>query len=155
MILFEFSINHKILQIAFFDIEPFFQDVNKIKEIFGNDIRIKLDLHHCDHRVTRTLDDRMENWEKDNFKKDIMLMTRKIYDWGKVRTQATASPEEILTNINEIIKYWKRKIPPATLDALEKTKTHAAKVYFLYPFLLKQVFKITLFFDQMYKIFGF
>ena len=54
-------------------------------------------------------------------------MTRVDYDWEFERTQPTASPEEIVQNIEQLIKYWGKKINKATIEAFENAKSHAVK----------------------------
>ena len=54
-------------------------------------------------------------------------MTRVDYDWEFERTQPTASPEEIVQNIEQLIKYWGKKINKATIEAFENAKFHAVK----------------------------
>ena len=79
--------------------------MNKIKEILGNDTIIKLDLHHCNSRITKTIKKALKGREKSDFIKDIMLMTRNDYDWASERTQPTANPDQILNAIDAIIRY--------------------------------------------------
>ena len=54
-------------------------------------------------------------------------MTRVDYDWEFERTQPTASPEEIVQNIEQLIKYWGKKINKATIEAFQNAKSHAVK----------------------------
>ena len=88
---------------------------------------MKLDLHHCDDRINRTLKRALKGKQKRDFTKDVMLMTRRDYDWEHRRTQPTASPDQIVNQIDEVMRHWKKKIPKSTYKALETCKIHAAK----------------------------
>ena len=77
---------------------------NKIKTIFGTDTEVKLDIFHAIQRITRKMSKRHPFFRA--CKDDLKMIVRDPVDIGRKRSKSTASPEKIITNINEFEKKW-------------------------------------------------
>ena len=102
---------------------------NLIHEVFGPDCRVKLDIHHFDDRLNRTLKDtNFTVTQKEAFKYMVMMITRQEGDSEFVRTKPTASSEEILKNLTKAHTYWEKiGLPKSMKKAFKLAYKHTSK----------------------------
>jgi hypothetical protein len=104
----------------------------KIKEVFGPDVTVLLDVFHAVQRVTRKMP------KKHPFHsicvQDFRLVFRLPGDYGPTRTKATPQPPQLLENINSFVQRWKGIVhndrcvlTKDSIEEIEKLKVHIHK----------------------------
>ena len=101
---------------------------NKIKNVFGPHVSIKLDLFHAVQRITKTIPKR--HVHASQFLKDLSLVFRSDGDCGDKRLFPTPSAEKLLTNLDKFITKWQQNdhekaiFKPETASALQRLRKH-------------------------------
>ena len=78
---------------------------NKVREVFGSDVTVFLDLFHAIQRITRKAPKRHPFYSV--FVEQLRLVFRSPGDYGIKRTKQTPSPAEILQNVSSFVMQWK------------------------------------------------
>ena len=81
------------------------QSRNKLQSIFGQDIRVRLDIFHAIQRITKTMSKHHPLCH--SIMKDIKLIFRDPLDIGKLRTLPTPDKDTLLKSIENFICKWK------------------------------------------------
>jgi len=102
---------------------------HKLKEIFGKDIVVKLDLFHAVQRITKTLPKKHKYFSQ--CVQDLRLVFRTKGDCEEKRISNTPSPTVIHQNLIAFVKKWKdatregvKIFKPETIKATENLKRH-------------------------------
>lgn len=77
----------------------------KLKESFGQEIFVKLDVFHAVQRITKNIPKRHPMYRMCI--DDLQLIFRQPCDLGHIRNKATADSVQILENINRFVMKWK------------------------------------------------
>lgn len=99
----------------------------RLKNTFGKDLLVKLDLFHAMQRITHKLSKRHQLY--NNCVSDLRLVFRDNNDQGTKRTKPTPEPNELLENMEQFIQKWKslatdnqRVLTPEALVEIDKLK---------------------------------
>ena len=105
---------------------------NKIQEMFGKNVSVKLDLFHAIQRITKTISKKHPYFY--SCIQDLRLVFRSKGDCEERRLFATPCINEIHQNLKSFIDKWKDKaedgikvFKPETLKAIENLKKHIDK----------------------------
>lgn len=104
----------------------------KIREVFGSNVTVLLDIFHAVQRVTRKIP------KKHPFHstclQDFRLVFRIPGDYGLRRTKPTPQPSELLQNINSFVQRWENVayngqnvLTRDSMEEIEKLKVHIVK----------------------------
>ena len=96
----------------------------KISEIFGDSIAIKLDLFHAIARVTKKIPKQTRHYMSNTCITEFANVFRSIGDKKKERKKLTPSPKEILENLNSFLEKWKSVQHGEHEDALTSATMH-------------------------------
>ena len=77
---------------------------NKIKNIFGPHVSVKLDLFHAVQRITKTIP--KKHVHASQFLKELSLVFRSEEDCGDKRLFPTPSAEKLLENLDKFMTKW-------------------------------------------------
>lgn len=87
---------------------------NKFKNIFGDDVVIKLDIFHAIQRIIVQIPKRQSNAAMQRTRrimiKELRLCFRKNSDIGHIRKEKTPSPEELENNFHRFLKRWETEV---------------------------------------------
>ena len=102
---------------------------NKIKNVFGPHISVKLDLFHAVQRITKTIP--KKHVHTSQFLKELSLVFRSDGDCGDKRQFPTPSAEKLLTNLDKFMTKWQQNdhekatiFKPETVSALQRLRQH-------------------------------
>ena len=101
-------------------------DSSGMRNIFGNNTLIKLDVFHGLSRVTREVKKKdLSVKQRKLFNNQLSLCVRQNGDWSKKRRRPTASKTQISNNLEQLKLNWKEKIPKAATHAIDNLLQHA------------------------------
>jgi hypothetical protein len=105
---------------------------NKIREVFGSNVTVLLDLFHAVQRITRKIPKRHPFYGA--CVEQLRLVFRSSGDCGIERTKPTPSPTQLLQNVDSFISQWKDVshenrfvLTKECLEEFEKLKVHIMK----------------------------
>ena len=76
----------------------------KLKSIFGNETKVKLDIFHGVQRITRKIPKRHPFFL--DCMRDLKMVFRAPTDIGKKRAKDTPDPHTLIESINNFVKKW-------------------------------------------------
>ena len=112
---------------------------NKLQDVFGADLSVKLDLFHAVQRVIKKIPKRDPRGRTLKFIRQRMINDLRMVfgmssDIGPTRMNDTPSPAEMLKNIDNFLKKWKNQkheednvLPSQAVEELNKLKKHVEK----------------------------
>ena len=102
---------------------------NKIKNIFGPHVSVKLDRFHALQRITKTIP--KKHVHASQFLKELSLVFRSEEDCGDKRLFPTPSAEKLLENLDKFMTKWQKNdhekatlCIPETVSALQRLQRH-------------------------------
>ena len=95
---------HSSLDIQYIAVDNCCQIRDKLKNIFGESVKVILDLFHATQRITRKLPTRHEYFEACNA--EFRYVFRSAGDLGSERSMPTAQPAVLRKNIEEWLSKW-------------------------------------------------
>ena len=97
---------------------------NSYQNVFGGNVKIKLDLFHACQRVIQTLD---HDGIKNQFSREFGLIFRVDGDVGEEREMTTPEPEVIIANLEQLLCRWQGQLNAKTLKSVDDLRRHINK----------------------------
>ena len=104
----------------------------KIRAVFGEQVKVLLDLFHAVQRISKTLPKRHPFHAACLH--DLRFVFRQPGDYGEKRTMATPAPDKIVQNLEKFYEKWsdvsyedQHIFSESTKSEIEKLKVHASK----------------------------
>lgn len=111
----------------------------KLKDVFGENLKVKLDLFHAVQRITKTIPKREKKGStikliRKRMINDLRMVFRNPSDVGPNRISNTPSPANMLRNLDHFLKKWKDQkhetddiLLSAAIHELSKLRMHIGK----------------------------
>ena len=105
---------------------------NKLKSVFGDDLKVYLDIFHAVQRIGQKIPKRHPL--RNECINDLRLVFRQPSDLGKVRTKETPNPQVILHNMEQFVASWRDAgfkgnpvLSSAAMQEISNLKKHIEK----------------------------
>ena len=102
---------------------------NKIKNVFGPNVTVKLDLFHAVQRITKTIP--KKHVHSVQCLQELKLVFRSDGDYGDKRLLPTPKSDKLLENVEKFMTKWQQNdydkatlFKPETITALQRLKKH-------------------------------